>query len=240
MKNSDNALRQCLLFVFGIVLKLAIVTFVICGAVQTFGYRGFMGGGGAILYFTIQSNLAIGLVALAFAVINIIEVFCHKKIINNVLLKIKFVFTIAITITGLVFVALLAPRLDPASLFTFSNISLHVVVPIFALIDFFLFDYNLKTTKKDCLLAIPIPLYYLIFALVISTQGIEFYNGSNVPYFFLDYTKYGWFNASIDGLGVAYWIAILSVAIIALAALLLLIKNAISKKALKKQSKKHV
>ncbi|MEG1711194.1 MAG: Pr6Pr family membrane protein [Clostridia bacterium] len=228
MKTKDKTTKQWITLLVSVILKLTLVIFVIIGICKTMGYEGFMGGAKALLYFTIQSNITIAIVMFAFAIINCVEFFTNKKIINNLILKIKFSFTTAIAITGFVFTLILAPRIEGVNLFNFINFALHVFVPILAIVDFYFFDYELTTKPVDCLLAAPMPLFYLIFALIVSTTGVVYNNGTNVPYFFLDYKTLGWFSMD-KGLGVAYWIIILFVAIMGLSALMLFVKNLIFK-----------
>lgn len=58
------------------------------------------------------------------------------------------------------------------------------------------------------------PLYYLIFSLVLSVLDVDF-NGEKVPYFFLNYDKLGW-TWENGQLGVVFWIIILCVCFILL------------------------
>ena len=39
-----------------------------------------------------------------------------------------------------------------------------------------------------------LPLLYLAMTLLISIKGVTYSNGTNFPYYFLNYREYGWFN----------------------------------------------
>lgn len=84
-----------------ILIKIALVVVGVLGIVLTAQSTDFMGGGSVFFFFTVQSNIFIMLMALIFLV-NEVAVFITKKnFINQVLLHIKYVATIAITITSL-------------------------------------------------------------------------------------------------------------------------------------------
>ncbi len=97
---------------------------------------GFMGGGTAFLYFTVQSNLWIGAACALFFVLNAVTLAKPSFLIPRVLHVIKFVFTVSITLTGIVFCGVLAPTL-PGSFKSAANVLTHVVVPVAAVIDLF-------------------------------------------------------------------------------------------------------
>jgi hypothetical protein len=132
-----------------------------------------------------------------------------KKYITNGLLLVKFSLTVAITITFLVFFVLLAPILSLDYLLSYSNFSVHLVVPLLAMLDYFLFDYKVNLQGKRYLVGLAMPFYYLIFALVLSVLAVDF-NGTNVPYFFLNYNKIGWLFEK-NNFGVIFWIITLGI-----------------------------
>jgi hypothetical protein len=88
-------------------------------------------------------------------------------------------------------------------------------VPVLAIIDFFIFDYKIEFGKLKQLIALAMPLYYLIFVLTLSAFSVDF-NGEIVPYFFLNYEKNGWLWEKNE-MGVIFWIIILSLCMVMLA-----------------------
>lgn len=197
--------------VLSFLIKLALVGIGTAGIISTYISAGFMSGNTTLLYFTIQSNITIITITFVFLINSLLVLLGKKSFINQPLLYIKFCFTVAITLTFIVFVTLLAPIVGLNYFLSFNNFSLHIIVPILAILDFFLFDYEIKITKKTFLIGTFMPIYYFIFYLIGRTRGFKYIDGADAPYFFLDYTKYGWFTISKDGLGVFYWVVILIV-----------------------------
>ena len=110
-------------------LEISITACVIAGVTLTakLASGGFMGGATAILYFTVQSNIWIGATALVAAVFTAINIARKKSGIPHALWIIKYVFTVSITLTGVVFCGVLAPTM-PGAFASPANILTHVVV----------------------------------------------------------------------------------------------------------------
>lgn len=199
-----------------LAIRLSLAIIGIVGIVITAVSGSFMGQNKTFLYFTVQSNITIIAIELVFAVDALLQILGKKSFSNNALLLIKYVFTVAITITFLVFAFILAPTLSASYLLSYGNFSLHFIVPILALVDFFIFNSDIKLTKVNCLLGAAMPIYYVIFFLIGIPLGVTYLNGSRAPYFFLEYEKLTWFRFTENGPGVIYWILILTIAIIGL------------------------
>lgn len=212
------------------IIKSLLIIAGIIGLIATFGSSGFMSAS-ALLFFTVQSNIWIITIVLVFLVIEIIEMVKHKKIIPNWLKTIKYVFTVAITLTFVVFSLLLTPEMiisgNAAYLLSIGNICVHNLVPILAIIDWLLFDEEYKSNKKSFLFGIIMPLYYCIFALVASTIPLNFGEGKKVPYFFFDYEANTWFGLGNGKFGTFYWIALLVGVVFGLSWILMFAKNKI-------------
>ena len=194
-----------------VLIKLALVMMGISGIIVTYISAGFMSGGTTFLYFTIQSNITIIAITAIFLVDAIGVLRGNEPYNNQILLHIKLCFTVAITITFIVFVTLLAPITGVAYFFSYSNFCLHIIVPILAILDYFLFDSDIKIGKASFLVGTAMPIYYFFFYLIGRGAGFTYLNGDKAPYFFLDFEKYGWFSVSNEGIGVFYWIIILLV-----------------------------
>lgn len=210
--------------IISIILKLAVTICVILGISLSFG--SFMGES-LFLYFTIQSNIWIGVLCLGCAVVQIVELALKKRIFPDWLHTVKLVFTVAITLTCVVFCAMIAPFMK--NIWSAANILTHVVVPILAIADFFLFDRCGKHTYKKALFATIPPLYYLFFSLIGYFANWNFGGGKNYPYAFLNYGgSAGLFGFSLDTsdslfFGSFYWIVFLVGFIIGLSCLYTLI-----------------
>lgn len=161
-----------------------------------------------MLYFTQQSNLWIAFASFAFAFV------LSRPAVNEKHLRIaglfKYIFTVSITVTGIIFCALLAPFAD-IPMWYLSNVITHVVVPVLAVIDFFADRWIFPVRKRDAAYAlIPLAAWFL-FASVLCALRVDFGRGDPYPYFFMDfYSEVGLFGAqAIPGerpqLGSFYW-----------------------------------
>lgn len=163
------------------------------------------------LYFTVISNMGTALVFLIFFVMETAEHFKKKYYIPYSLFVIKYMFTVAMTITLVVSSCLLAPFKDQAYLLSMKNLSLHIFAPLVTVIDFLVFDKRFKCRKRTCFCGFVLPLLYLAVTLLLSIKGISYSNGTNYPYYFLDYRSLGWFNCSNGLIGVMWWLLLIAV-----------------------------
>lgn len=194
-----------------ISLLLALAIIGILGITFTAISTDFMGGAAVFLYFTVQSNIFIILMALITLVDEVVSIFTKRSFMNQVLLCIKFSATIAITITFIVFFTMLAPLLGPDYLLSFNNISLHAIVPIIAIVDFILFDTGINLSYPKSLFGCIPPLCYMIFVYVGVPLIFLYGENTKFPYFFLDYETNGFFFEK--GLGIIFWIFVLLIGI---------------------------
>jgi len=199
-----------------VVLASGIGIFLCC-----MSESGFMGTARVFLYFTTQSNIWIGLTCL----IGIVWMLKNKEkgyvIRSKAFLKAKFMFTVAIFLTGFAFCFLLAP-VFPGNPWVLSQILVHVVVPVVALVDFFVGDCSESCvlSYKDSLLTVIPPFYYICFAAVGFVQNWDF-GGQNYPYFFLNWgSPLGAFGVSkeLPFLGTVWWILVMIVLMIGVGA----------------------
>ena len=191
-----------------ILIKVALVIAGVLGIVLTAQSTDFMGGGSVFFFFTVQSNIFIMLMALIFLVNEVAVLIIKKSFINQVLLHIKYTATVAITITFLVFFTMLAPLMGVDYLLSFKNYSLHAIVPILAIVDFFLFDKDIQLTYKSSLLATIPPVCYVVFVYVGAIFKIQYTKDLYYPYFFLNIDTNGFFFEK-GTMGIIPWIIIL-------------------------------
>jgi hypothetical protein len=201
------------------ISKLLLVVGVIIGVWASLLQEGFFNPK-HFLYYTIQSNIEIGIICL----VSLLFIF-SKKEIPSIVYTLKFIFTVAITLTGLVFNFILYPQalaynfdLEPFAIYNFFT---HIFVPILSLVDFFAFDYKLKITKKTFLLGLITPLIYFIFVMFCTKVGIRFNGNLFVPYFFLDYKANSWFQLGDGKIGVFYWVIIQVLIVLLISSVLL-------------------
>ena len=155
----------------------------------------------SFLYFTIQSNLWIAATLAAFAVWQIVKMFKPSaKDIPEAMWRLKFVFTVSITLTGVVFCAVLAPVLT------------HVVVPVCAIADLFVAKHDAPDFGIVVWALVPL-IYYLAFATIGFVLNWDFGNGRNYPYFFLNWTSpagvFGFGGGGEYFMGTFWWILVM-------------------------------
>lgn len=190
-----------------IIIKAALVVVGILGIIFTAQSSTFMGGGSVFFFFTVQSNIFIIAMTLIFLINEIVQLITKKSFINQTFLFIKYVATVAITVTFLVFFTMLAPLMGVDYLLSFNNFSLHAIVPILAIVDFILFDTDINLTYSNSLFATIAPISYVIFVYIGAIFKLQYGENLYYPYFFLDFEKNGFLFEK--GFGIIPWILIL-------------------------------
>lgn len=176
----------------------------------------FMGNGTALNFYTLQSNLWIFILELVLLVLTIIEDVKQISIIKEKMVVLKFVMTVAILVTFIVYWSMLAPYVAQKNVLALSNVILHAISPILMLVDFLVFDREYTFKKNNVYLTIIPPLYYLIFAMVrAEISDTVFTQGSRYPYWFIDIDTFGWLG-NINGPGVIYWAILVLIGVEAL------------------------
>ena len=200
-----------------ILILTSILIVGVLGIIFTAKSTDFMGGSVIFNYFTVQSNIFAILMALIFLCNEVILLIFKKSFINQVLLYLKFAATIAVTLTFIVFFAMLAPLVGINYLLSFNNFSLHAIVPILAIVDFILFDIDINLTYPKSLIGTAMPLYYVFFVYIGVPFNLQYGENIKFPYFFMDYETNGFLFEK--GFGVIPWIIVLFVAVSGLCAL---------------------
>ena len=114
----------------------------------------------SFLYFTIQSNLWIAATLAVFAVWQIVKMFKPSaKDIPEAMWRLKFVFTVSITLTGGVYCAVLAPT--PGAFGNAANVLTHVVVPVCAIADLFVAKHDAPDFGIAVWALVPL-IYYIV------------------------------------------------------------------------------
>ena len=206
------------------ILSLIVIVAGIYGSIRTV----FLDGTADfthMLYFTVMSNLAI-------AAIHIYFLFAERRTLHDPSIRIpqamhtlKYVLTISIALTCGVFFVLLLPQYGISVLWMPGNLSTHLIAPIAAIVDYIYFEKS-HVKHRDTLLYTVIPPYaYVVLTLILSRLGVRYAGGEIVPYFFLNYEKLGWLRFSKAGIGVIYWILIISVVMLGIGQLILVLNT---------------
>ena len=170
------------------------------------GRRAFMGGSRVLMYFTIQSNILIAVICLVSGVLML-----RKKPIPVAWQVVTFVGTVAITLTGVVYCTMLAPLLGDYA-WRLNNVLTHVVVPVAAILDFFVMGEGGRIPRRSVLLVTLPPLAYAVYAGIGYLAKWEFSDGVHYPYFFLNWGSpagaFG-FTDELPCMGCVWWILLI-------------------------------
>jgi len=205
LSSTQKMITYCLKIV--VFLSAVIGTFLSAYA----GRNSFMGGSRVFMYFTIQSNIAMAIIS----AIGLCLLYKGGKV-GQIWQIIKFVGTVSITLTGVVFCFVLAPTMGAAA-WNIQNILTHVIVPVAAVVDLFVVSKLIDIAKRNVIFVIIPPILYAIYAGVGYVKGWEFAEGTNYPYFFLNWGSEAgaWgFSSSLPFMGSAWWILVLLIFLI--------------------------
>lgn len=220
-------------------IKLGIVLKGIAIVASVYGMCRSAAGIMFLTYFTNLSNIFVDLVLGYFLYFNIKSLTGKKEIkFGNTAYRIKFLATISITLTFLVFMLILAPNNPGGFLYAYfrngcGSFGVHFLNPLLAILDFCLFDYEFISTKNDAFYGIIPPIVYVVFIMLLSILGVRWDDVMYAPYNFLNYgAGAGWFGFDLSktsnvsfGIGVFYMIILLILIFIGLGKLFLWIKD---------------
>ena len=162
-----------------------------------------------LLYFTAQSNIWIGVTFLLMLFSPLKKKNAEQWTARLYLLK--YIFTVCITMTGLIFCCLLAPFSDESyQPWKAYNLLTHVFTPTFAITNLFLDEAPLTIDKKDVLLSLSPFLVYSVIVSILGFTQTDFGRGVPYPYFFFNYTSpagvFGFSNVHPFYVGSFYWL----------------------------------
>lgn len=176
-----------------------------------------------LLYFTQQSNIWIGVTALLSVLYTVHPTLRKKARTRTVLHALTYIFTVSITLTGVIFCALLAPFAEE-NIWTFSSLITHVAVPILAIADLFVCDAHEPLPRLCTLLSLVSPFLYYVVSIGLGAMGVDFGKGETYPYFFMDLSTglhpfgYRW-GGDRPELGPLWWVVVLLLFILGVASL---------------------
>ena len=140
-------------------------------------------------YFTFQSNVFMGIVALIYAIYQLLILLNKRDNLPHVLLVFNHVGTTAVGLTFLVVIFFLAPGYGFHLMYRGANLFFHGIVPVIAMINFMFIQKECNIKFSDTVFSIiPSLLYGIVyFIVVVATNGygdinIDFYMfGANGP-----------------------------------------------------------
>ena len=201
--------------ILSLLLKLTIIYCAVKGVWMSANAQNdaFMGGKTVFMYFTIQSNLAVAALCAAGLLLEF-----GKQAAPGWWFVVKYVGTVAITITGMVFCFVLAPTMGRAA-WGAVNVMTHVIVPLASILDFFVVCPRGAIRNRHVGFALLPELAYVIYASIGYARGWEFARGVCYPYFFLNWGSpagaFG-FSRELPFLGCVWWIVLLAALVLGL------------------------
>lgn len=213
--------------IISLILKAVLVIASLNGVLLTYLLSPTLGPR-VFLYFTIQSNLGLSIVMSLSFVFLLIKVVTKKVKERKWLNILQLIFTVAISLTGLVFCFALAPTLG-AEAWNISNLLTHVIAPLLAVGDFLIQPRKPSYQKLDFFYGTISPLCYLCFALIGYGCKLQFSEGQYYPYFFLNLDSpagfFGFSHTLPYFMGTFYWIILLLGVVIGLSYLFQRLSN---------------
>lgn len=150
-------------------------------------------------YYTNMSNYFVFAVSVIVLADNVKRVRAgEKEGYNRKVRTLKFMTTVMILVTFLVYIILLGEPFTADFWRNLGNISYHVFAPILFILDYFLFEEKKSVSVFAPLLSVIIPLVYVFYTFILGAAIKDF----EYPYFFLDVNELGYG-------GVMVWVVIL-------------------------------
>lgn len=150
-------------------------------------------------YYTNMSNYFVFAVSVIVLADNVKRVKAgEKEGYNRKVRTLKFMTTVMILVTFLVYIILLGEPFTADFWRNLGNISYHVFAPLLFILDYFLFEEKKSVSVFAPLLSLVIPLVYVCYTFILGAAIENF----EYPYFFLDVNELGYG-------GVMVWVVIL-------------------------------
>jgi hypothetical protein len=175
----------------GIVIQL----FVTVPNEASFGGSALGRGLNIFAFFTIDSNVIVGVTCLLLAL--------NPARSSTVFAVFRLIGVVAIAVTFVVFHVTLGRLLDLDSWAQVANQLQHTVVPVLAVAGWVMFGPRGLTSSRVVKLTVIFPLAYIAFSAVRGPLASDWY-----PYPFADVQALGYFRVVVNG----FWIALLFVA----------------------------
>ena len=140
----------------------------------------------ALKFFTVDSNILMGLIAAVYAVFAVLVLAGKLADIPRWMKVLKLVGTVGVALTFLTVVAFLAPFVAPTywSLFLNANLFMHLVTPVFSIITFFFWESTDEIRFRESFWGmLPMGLYAVFYSVNALTHAVD----GKVPY------QYDWY-----------------------------------------------
>jgi hypothetical protein len=165
---------------FGIIVQEFVTANSVAGHFQTPLTRAL----NVFAFFTVQSNLIVGATCLLLAV--------NPNRSSTVFRVFRLTGVVAITITGVVYHAVLRQLFDLESWALVADNALHTVVPALAVLGWLIYGPRGQTSRRIARLSVIFPVCWLLFTLI-RGEIVGFY-----PYPFVDVATLGYARVLIN------------------------------------------
>ena len=167
-------------------------------------------------------------------IIYLLSLLPFAKKIEKSMFFAKYIFTVCISLTGLMFCSFLGPFADKSyHAWSVSGILTHVITPTLVITEFFVQERRFYISKKAVFCTLIPPLIYLTFTSILYFINLDFGRGENFPYFFMNYfspAKLMGFSSQLPYfMGTLYWFMLILLIILLLGLILKKINNKILK-----------
>ena len=154
-------------------------------------------------YFTFQSNIFMGAVALVYAVYQLLIILNKRDKLPHVLLVFNHVGVTAVGLTFLIVIFFLAPGYGFDKMYNNANLFFHALVPIVAMINYMFLEKECSFKFINTLFSIiPSLLYGIVYFIVVAS--LNAYGDINIDFYM--------FGANGPLIGAFNFIAVMSIA----------------------------
>ena len=154
-------------------------------------------------YFTFQSNIFMGAVALVYAIYQLLIILNKRDKLPHVLLVFNHVGVTAVGLTFLIVIFFLAPGYGFDKMYNNANLFFHALVPIVAMINYMFLEKECSFKFINTLFSIiPSLLYGIVYFIVVAS--LNAYGDINIDFYM--------FGANGPLIGAFNFIAVMSIA----------------------------
>jgi len=187
-----------------LIFRLAATVVAITGFLSMMGVFSGEWHSGALMFYTLQSNVLIIALFIMLTIRTIIGIRDTESNTNTgagYFPRFEMVCVINIMLTFLVYWVMLAPMLftmvDEFPMWTYANLAVHGFTPVLCLLDYILFTRRGRLKYRDVYYVCIFPLLYLIGTSIAGLMGYVFFTSAEdglpirFPYFFYDFDRIG-------------------------------------------------
>ena len=133
-------------------------------------------------YFTVESNLFVGITALLWVIVRLVK---GREKLPRWIAYLKYLSTVSVFVTFAVVLLFLGPISDYGMMYHGSNFFFHLLIPLFAISEWVLFDEGEISFRESFFAMIPSVLYGVGYFSNIVVNGIGEGAARNDWYYFL-------------------------------------------------------